>query len=246
MNLPHKNLDLSVVIASYKKEFVILETLEALIEILNYNKIEFEIIVVIDGNIDRTFERIKENFNSQVRVFSLDKNQGKGFALRFGVDKIENKNQVVAFLDADLDISPVALIFGLDYLLRNSEIDCVVGSKFHKQSKINYSWQRVITSRLYSFFVKNLFRIDLSETQTGLKLFRYECIKLAIKNTTANRFSFDLELMLKIHENQYKIYEIPVNLNHDGRSTINFYSIIQTFFGTLKVFFRFIKLKGRC
>ena len=32
---------------------------------------------------------------SQVRVFSLDKNQGKGFALRFGVDKIENKKLLV-------------------------------------------------------------------------------------------------------------------------------------------------------
>lgn len=238
-------MDLSIVIASFKKEFIIIETLEALIRILNANELKFEIVLVVDGNIDRTFEKVNGSAFPQVRVFKLDKNQGKGFALRFGVDKLINMGQFVAFLDADLDIGPEALINAIKFLDKNSKVDCVIGSKFHKESELKYSRRRIIISRFYSSFVKGLFNLNISETQTGLKLFRFACIKSVIENTFSNRFSFDLELMLQIYKNNYKVCEIPVKLNHTGESTIKMYHFLETFFGTLMVYYRFIILKGR-
>lgn len=235
-----KKRDLSVVISSYKKEFVIVQFLHELIGILNLNRITHEIVVVVDGNIDHTYETIKKNFKGNIILNKLDSNYGKGFALRYGWKKVSKDSELVAFIDSDLDIDLTALITGINYLSNNSKIDCVIGSKFHPNSKLNYSNMRIIQSKIYSYIVKKLFKMSISETQTGLKIFRYNCIKNCITETKSNRFAFDLELMLEIYKNAFKVVEIPIILNHNRKSTVDLFNVFETIIWTLKIYFRSI------
>ena len=61
--------------------------------------------------------------------------------------------------------------------MEESNADVVIGSKRHPLSIINYPTTRKVLSGGYHFLTRILFHLDLSDTQTGLKLFKYEVLK---------------------------------------------------------------------
>ena len=58
-----------------------------------------EVICINDGSTDRSFERL-QRFNGSVRIISLRRNHGKGYALAQGIKKAKGK--IVVFFDSDL------------------------------------------------------------------------------------------------------------------------------------------------
>ena len=67
----------------------------------------FEIIVVSDGSVDGTAERVIERDLADVRVLYYDRNLGKGYAVKTGAR--EARGRWVGYVDADLDLDPAAL-----------------------------------------------------------------------------------------------------------------------------------------
>ena len=66
----------------------------------------FEIIVVSDGSVDGTAERVIERDIADVRVLYYDRNLGKGYAVKTGAR--EARGRWVGYVDADLDLDPAA------------------------------------------------------------------------------------------------------------------------------------------
>ena len=88
-----EKLKISVVIPAYNEESWILEVLN----VVKKSNLIDEIIVVNDGSKDRTSEVA---LSAGVKVINLDKNYGKGKAMKVGIDNAIG--DIILFLDADL------------------------------------------------------------------------------------------------------------------------------------------------
>lgn len=77
----------SIIIPAYNEENKIKDTLLGVVDIEEIN----EIIVVDDGSSDNTEKAAKSIVNDKVKVFKLDRNRGKGYALNYGLKKSYGK-----------------------------------------------------------------------------------------------------------------------------------------------------------
>jgi glycosyltransferase involved in cell wall biosynthesis len=76
---------LSVIIPVYKQGKTIKKNLHAILSELEIARMPYEVIVVVDGFADNSFEEAKKEENSKLRVVGYEKNRGKGYAVRYGM-----------------------------------------------------------------------------------------------------------------------------------------------------------------
>src|SRR3990167_2823446 len=122
---------LSVIIPTYKQEKTITSDLKRVLDCLHQAKINFELIVVVDGAMDDSFQVAKKVKDARIKVYQLEKNHGKGYAIRYGMAR--SKGQALAFIDAGMEINPEGLVTLMN-LLEIQKADIVVGSKRHPES----------------------------------------------------------------------------------------------------------------
>ena len=130
---------------------------------------DVETIVVSDGSIDDTAERLlAARGDLGIRVIHYDRNLGKGYAVRAGA--LASHGVWVALVDADLDLDPVSIPSYLE-VARRERLDFAIGSKRHPDSVVHYPRSRRIASWWYQQLNRVLFRLDVRDTQVGLKVF---------------------------------------------------------------------------
>lgn len=204
---------LSVVVPAYRQEKTIKKDLERLVEVLGQLRYPFEIVCVVDGETDGTGKEARKVRNSRVRVVGYKDNRGKGWAVRYGMER--TKGDVVAFIDAGMDINPNGLAMCLEHFLWYGA-DVVVGSKRHPASKVAYPWQREVLSWGYQFLVWLLFGFSVRDTQVGLKVFRREVLEAVLPRLVVKQWAFDIEMLaVARHLGFGRIYEAPVELKLD-------------------------------
>ncbi len=102
----------------------------------------------------------------------------------------------------------------------------IIGSKRHKASKIDYPWQRKILSFIVQKATKFLFGLNVSDTQTGLKIFKREVLVKVLPRLIIKRWAFDLEILTVANRLGYKkIYESPIELTHNFMSNVGLSSV---------------------
>ena len=235
---------ISVIIPAYRAEAFIVKSLLGVKEVLEQIRYRYEIICVVDGVVDKTFikaKRIAAKYPRTVKAIGYKKNLGKGHAVRFGMAKA--KGDIVAFIDAGLDLNPQ----GLSMMLAHFEwydSDIIVGSKWHSASKVNYSWQRKVLSIGYRNLVKLLFGMRVRDTQVGLKLFKREVLEKTLPRLLVKAYAFDIEMLAVANYLGFtKIHEAPVESKMElVGSTIVSKGFLRTVFwmlwDTLAVFYR--------
>lgn len=121
------NKKLSILIPVYNEEKTLLNILKRINE-CKIDSFDFETIIINDGSDDNTFNIIKENSNLYDKVINLDKNRGKGFAIKSGL-KIATGDYVI-FQDADLEYDPKDFI-KFTNLINKFSVDIIIGSRFN-------------------------------------------------------------------------------------------------------------------
>ena len=116
---------LSLVVPAYKQEKTIIRDLRNLNKALSSLPFNHEIIVVVDGFLDKTFENAKMARSKDIKVFGYEDNKGKGFALKYGVK--EARGDIIGFIDAGMDLDPSEISIMLDIMEWN-DADIVVGT----------------------------------------------------------------------------------------------------------------------
>ena len=204
---------------------------------------DYELVVVSDGSLDRTYEIAKGLESERVRVFSYPDNRGKGHALRYGFE--QSRGDPIVFFDAGLDFPPKQILDFLERLGGNSprEADLVIGSKRHPESKVDYPWHRKLVSFGAQATVKALFDLNVSDTQVGLKVFRREVLEKIMPLVLVKRYAFDIELLALAQRCGFKIIEAPVKLKLKLSTAVSLRSLYVTFFDTLAIFYRLRVLK---
>ncbi|MFN3660379.1 MAG: hypothetical protein ACK4TN_03970, partial [Brevinematales bacterium] len=89
--------------------------------------------------------------------------------------------------------------------------------------------------------IRLLFHLPIMDTQTGIKLFRREALEASLPKTLVKRFAFDIELLVIIIAEGFRIIPAPVSLHFSrkGIGNIHLKTIWNIFFDTLAVVYRF-------
>lgn len=232
----------SIIVPAYKQEKSIKDDIRRIYNVMRKTRWDFEIIVVVDGFIDGTFDEAEKVKLNEVSVYGYKENKGKGYAIRFGMARAVG--DVISFIDAGMDINPN----GISMLLEHMEwycADIIVGSKRHPVSKTNYPLIRKIYSGGYHFLVRLLFGLHLRDTQTGLKVYRRQVLEKVLPRLMVKRFAFDIELLaVSYYLGFRRIYEAPVEVDWSATNTnfspfIIFDQQIQNMLiDTLAIFYR--------
>ena len=101
---------LSVVLPAYNEELMVGKTCRVLAEVLTEAKIPYELVVVNDGSIDRTWEEIQKAGERDANVTGVlfSRNFGKEAAIFAGL--AQACGDVVAVMDCDLQHPPEVLV----------------------------------------------------------------------------------------------------------------------------------------
>ncbi|HZO95327.1 MAG TPA: glycosyltransferase [Candidatus Baltobacteraceae bacterium] len=230
---------LSVVMPAYNESKFIVSNIIETVETLTAFGYDFEIIVVDDGSPDATHLAAavaKSKAPEVVRVVRYDQNRGKGHALLCGVSYA--RGDVVAFLDADMDLHPRQLPVLLGVMQAQSA-DAVVGSKLHPASVVNYPRIRRVVSYGYYLLVRLLFGLPVRDTQTGIKLFKRAVLERVAALSRSEKFAFDVELLCLVHMFGYRVVDAPITLTFQRRfGRIRMRDVVAIFGETMRIFVR--------
>ncbi len=197
-------MKVSIIIPCFNEENTILNIIHSVRKNINQND---EIIVIDDCSFDKTREVLKKDLNKNIDCLILnEKNYGKGYSIRKGIEKA--KGEIVLIQDADLEYDPT------DYPKLLSPIkegfaDVVYGSRFigSEEKRVLYFWHMV--GNKFLTLLSNMFtNLNLTDMEVCYKVFKTKVIK-DIK-LIENRFGFEPEITAKIAKKKIRIYEVGV------------------------------------
>jgi glycosyltransferase involved in cell wall biosynthesis len=212
---PDLPIELSVIVPVFNEAATIAEALRRLDNELRHQPLSYELIVVSDGSTDATPTIVDGLAIEGVRLVHYDDNRGKGAAVKTGAALAAGR--IIAFIDGDLDIHPRGLV-SLVGQLESSGADVVVGSKVHPDSIIAYPLDRRIRSKGFRLLARTLFSLDVSDSQTGLKVFRSTVARDCLPKVTSTGYAFDLEFLLLAKDLGYRLTEGPVEVDYQPSS----------------------------
>ena len=197
-------MKISVVIPAYNERATIEEILRR-VAAVNLDK---EIIVVDDCSTDGTREWLNsERDRLGFRLILHERNMGKGAALRDGFR--EATGDIVIVQDADLEYDPQ------DYPrliepIASGRADVVYGSRFLGSAphRVLYFWH-YIGNRLLTLLSNMFMNLNLSDMETGYKVFRRDLIQAI--TICEDRFGFEPEITAKIARKKARVYELGIS-----------------------------------
>jgi glycosyltransferase involved in cell wall biosynthesis len=209
---------LSIIIPVYNEEKFVEKTIEAVTaaDSLGLSK---EIIMINDGSTDNSaevLEKLEKKYKKdKIVIIDKKKNEGKGAALRDGLMK--STGDIVLIQDADLEYSPEDYPLLLEPMVRN-EADVVYGSRFisHRPHRVMYFWHYVVNMFLTTFS-NMLTNLNLTDMETGYKVFKGDIIRAIAPKLETKRFGFEPEVTARLSKiPAVKIYE--VGISYAGRT----------------------------
>ena len=193
---------ISVVIPAYNEEKRLLRVLERVPDFVD------EVIVVDDGSSDGTYPSALSfsKKDSRVKAFRLEKNCGKGCAMREGIKYASG--DIVVFMDADGQHRPEDVIKLVEPVV-DGKADVVIGARRGdlKSRPPHRRLSNIITTKL----IRLKLRTYVYDTQSGFRAFRREFLP----GIESDRYEVETEMLFKTAKMGARIGEVPVELIYD-------------------------------
>jgi glycosyltransferase involved in cell wall biosynthesis len=175
--------------------------------------LSIELVCVDDGSKDGTRDVLAQLKRDGLidNLVLQPQNQGKGAAVRTGIQAATG--EVIVILDADLEYDPQDIPMLL-WPIAEGRADAVFGSRFlGGPHRVLYFWHRVGNGVLT--LISNMFTdLNLTDMETCYKMARADLMKsLPLKS---DRFGIEPELTARLAQSHAKIYEVPIS--YDGRT----------------------------
>ena len=208
------NVKLSVIVPAYNERETVEEILrrvrEAPVHVEGAN-VEKEIIVVDDGSTDGTRDILARIAQEQPDIIVLmhDRNQGKGAAIRTGLQRATGDYIVIQ--DADLEYDPREYGILLQPLIEG-KADVVYGSRFLGPHRA-FLFLHYLGNKFLNLVTNILYDTILTDMETCYKMFRADVIKgIPLR---ARGFEFEPEVTAKVLKRGYRVFEVPIS--YSGR-----------------------------
>ncbi|HSB90191.1 MAG TPA: glycosyltransferase family 2 protein [Anaerolineales bacterium] len=199
-------MSLSVVIPVFNER----STIEAIVDQVRAGGMADEIIIVDDGSSDGTRQVLvrMHTAHPDLRVLLHTRNQGKGAAVRTGIQAAQS--DLILIQDADLEYDPreyPALLAPI----QEGKADVVFGSRFLGAARRPTMFWHMVANKMLTLMTNVLYNSILSDMETGYKVFRREIIQ-AIP-LRARRFDFEPEVTAKLLKRGVRVFEVPISFN---------------------------------
>ncbi|MBN1590465.1 MAG: glycosyltransferase family 2 protein [Pirellulales bacterium] len=197
---------LSVIVPVYNEKETVREQVRRVREVA----MPLEIILIDDGSTDGTREILAEmEADDDLEVYYHERNRGKGAALRTGF--AHATGQVIVVQDADLEYDSSQFPYLVQPIVEGVA-DVVYGSRFLAGGphRVLYFWHYVANRLLTT--LSNMFTdLNLTDMETGYKVFRREVIETILPTLRQNRFGIEPELTAKVARRGYRVYEMGIS-----------------------------------
>ncbi len=185
------------------------------------------VLVVDDGSSDKTAAVARE---AGAEILQHDVNQGKGLALRHGLDRAVAEGFDAAItLDADGQHIPEEIPL---FLAAAAEADIVVGNRMGDVAKM--PWLRLKTNQFTSWVVSRLAGVHVADSQVGFRLIRTTVWQEIADRVLSCNYDFESEILVAAGRAGFRLAEVPVSTVygdetssiHPVRDTIRFFSMV--------------------
>jgi len=207
-----EKMTIDIVIPLYNEEELIIKVLELLDEVKFPPFISSrKIIIVDDDSADHSYGIVKnyiEDKQDHYILLKMEKNSGKGAAVRHGIDY--GSGDLIFIQDADLELYPHDLPVML-MAMKNLNVEFVNGSRYLPGiPRPLASYRRYLANRFFTWLTSVFINVRLTDMACGYKLFTRRLYnQLHLKE---NRFGFEAEIILKaLRIKKNNITEVPVN-----------------------------------
>jgi len=199
-----QNLGLTIVVPVFNEEKTVCEILCDLISL--DSSFRYEIIVINDGSTDSSSRIIKDlGHLLHVRYVELTKNQGKGNAVRTGIN-LASYSHVLIF-DADLEYSAFD-IPRLMVPIMAGKADFFYGVRVRGINNLQPSHLYAVGRRFITTIANMIYGSAISDLYTCLKLLPTEFLRSI--DLVENGFGLDAEISCQMLRNGFRPFEIPV------------------------------------
>ena len=194
---------ISIIIPAYNEAGKIKDTLENIKGIDEIN----EIIVVDDGSSDDTSKIASSVESEKLKLFTLERNKGKGYALNYGLKIAMEKADIIGFLDGDLGSSSKEVKKLIDPIL-NNEADVIIAKFPPAKKKGGLGFVKGLAKES----VLEMTGKELDATLSGQRLFKKEVLKRF--DEIPFGYGVEVGMTIDILKYGYTIKEVLVNMTH--------------------------------
>ncbi|MEW5900581.1 MAG: glycosyltransferase [Acidobacteriota bacterium] len=212
-------MDISIVIPAFNEAHKIGYDVLVAAAFLNENGFQGEIIVIDDGSSDGTAaaaERAAVPAPVSKKVLRLDKNSGKGAAVKRGI--LESRGDVVLYADSGSCV-PYANALPLIRKIQAGELDIGLASRRLDETVIlrNQPLRRRLISRLFHWAAIVVAGLPpwVSDSQCGFKVYAGKIAHELFAGLRTPGFLFELEIIIKAVRRGLRLEEFPVEWTCD-------------------------------
>lgn len=199
--------------------------LPQLLKALETHSVPAEVKIVDDGSsrlvqklIESSVNRLASSYSILMSPTLLERNYGKGFAIRQGWKNPPESIEILAFVDSDGSVPATAVAEQLLTAISHPEIlQCGVRPQPSKETR---SWKRRIMGGLFAALVHKSLAITVSDPQCGFKMVPAEFYARHRRRFKIDRFAFDCELLTLAAQNGVPIVEKEVPWVESPTSTV--------------------------
>jgi len=197
--------DIVVVIPTMNEEEGIISTINSVKQSLD-GKFSYKIVVVDGLSSDKTVENAKALGAKVI----MQRRKGYGDALQAGFYYVDTrlKSHITVMLDADGTYEPKDIVKMAEIILKG-EADFVIGNRFANMERGAMTRTNKFGNKLLSSIARKLLKINIADTQCGLRAFRTDLANIFY--TSALGMPFATEMLVSIYSYRIKIKEIPTS-----------------------------------
>lgn len=236
---------LSIIIPAFDEQARLGETVRQILEFIKKENLAAELVVVDDGSNDATSEVAKKTVvefpDIETNVIHYEKNRGKGFAVRTGLQA--STGDIALFSDADLS-TPIEELPKLVCPIMRGDFDLTFGSRALDRSLIgtHQPWRREQSGKVFNRIVRTLTGLPFWDTQCGFKAFNMRKFRPLLDAMQIDRFGFDVEFLFVADLKGLRLAEIPVRWNHCDGTKVNVFRDSYVMFNEVRQIRRNAKL----
>lgn len=203
MKMAKQRKKVALIIPAFNEELVVGEVVVGLKQTFARSPYDAQVIVIDDGSTDRTAAKAKR---AGAHVIQHIVNVGSGGATATGLSYAQTQGFVVAAtLDADGQHAPTDVLKGVD-LLAKGDVDLLIGSRIINSRGMSRT--KIIGNKGLSIVTYVLFGINVTDSQSGLRVFSERALK-ELKWKTSG-YEFCSEMLWRAKQLGLSIAEYPI------------------------------------